>query len=100
MEKKLAVKKVPIWLSEQPEKARLQIKDRFDRIEAYGHFGDHKEVDKRANIWELRWKSGRRIYFGHIDETTIVILVGGNKNGQDKDIRKAKRILEDEEAVC
>ncbi|NGX61581.1 MAG: hypothetical protein K940chlam9_01068 [Chlamydiae bacterium] len=46
-----------------------------------------------AEVWELRWKNGRRIYFSFIPEKKILLLLGGNKNGQDKDIRKAKSLL-------
>ncbi len=41
----------------------------------------------------MHWKNGRRIYFSYIAELDIVLLLGGNKNGQDKDIKKAKNIL-------
>jgi putative addiction module killer protein len=78
-------------LEEQPIKGQVQIRLRISHIQDDGHFGDHKEVD--GEIWELRWKSGRRIYYAHIDEKKILLLLGGNKNGQDKDIRQAKRIF-------
>lgn len=42
---------------------------------------------------ELRWKNGRRVYYAEIPEKQIILLLGGNKNGQDKDIRRAKRIF-------
>jgi hypothetical protein len=40
----------------------------------------------------LRWKEGRRIYYAYIPEKKILLLLGGNKNGQDKDVSKAKAI--------
>jgi hypothetical protein len=33
------------------------------------------------------------VYYAYIPEKKILLLLGGNKNGQDKDIRQAKKIL-------
>lgn len=45
---------------------------------------------------ELKWVNGRRVYYAIMEddsgELTLVIL-GGNKNGQDSDIKKARKIL-------
>lgn len=79
------------WFEEQTEKARVQIDGRLSKIEE-GYFGDHKSVSEKDEVWELRWKNGRRVYFTHIPEKKILVLLGGNKNGQDKDIRKAKSL--------
>jgi len=80
------------WLDEQPAKAQVQIRGRLAHIQDDGYFGDHKDVGD--NIWELKWKSGRRIYYANIPERNILLLLGGNKNGQDKDIRQAKKIVQ------
>jgi putative addiction module killer protein len=80
------------WFGEQTEKARVQIDDRLSKIQDEGYFGNHKSVSDDDEILELKWKNGRRIYFAHIPERKILILLGGNKNGQDKDIRKAKNL--------
>jgi putative addiction module killer protein len=42
---------------------------------------------------ELKWKSGLRVYTARVGQMVIVVLGGGNKNGQDKDIQKAKKVL-------
>lgn len=81
-----------VWFEEQTEKTKVQIDDRLSRIQYEAYFGDHKSVSVNQEVWELRWKNGRRIYFAHIPEKKILILLGGNKNGQDKDIRKAKSL--------
>lgn len=80
------------WFEDQTEKAQVQIDGRLSRIQDVGYFGDYKSVSDENEIWELRWKNGRRIYFAPIPEKKILILLGGNKNGQDKDIRKAKAL--------
>lgn len=81
------------WRSEQPARSRIQIADRLDRIKDEGYFGDHKWL--RDNIWELRWKNGRRIYYSLIHSEQVLLLIGGNKNGQTKDINKAEKIYKE-----
>lgn len=82
------------WHDEQTEKAKVQIDDRLSKIQDEGYFGDHKNVSiDEEGVWELKWKNGRRIYFAHIPERKILLLLGGNKNGQDKDIRRAKSLF-------
>jgi putative addiction module killer protein len=44
----------------------------------------------------LKWGNGRRIYFTLVkdeNDNIIILLLGGNKNSQDKDIQRAKSIL-------
>ncbi len=81
------------WFIEQTLKERLQIEDRLLKIKVDGYFGDHKSVNKEPEIFELRWKNGRRIYYVYIPKDNVLLLLGGNKNGQSKDIAKAKNIF-------
>lgn len=80
------------WLEEQPAKSQVQIRERIAHIQDDGYFGDHKSVND--DVWELRWKNGRRIYYAYVPDKKILLLLGGNKNGQDKDIRHAKKIFQ------
>jgi len=79
------------WLENETKKSVVQIEDRISKIEAEGHFGTHKNLGNE--VWELKWQNGRRIYFACIPEYRILLLLGGNKNGQDKDIQKSKKIF-------
>lgn len=79
------------WLDEQPLKSQRQIAGRLNKIEQEGHFGDHKFLENE--IWELKWQNGRRIYYAFIVELNMVLLFGGNKNGQSKDIKNAQKIF-------
>ncbi len=85
------------WFDAQTEKAKAQIDARFKNIELYDYFGDHKPLGNR--LLELRWKNGRRVYYSLIlkEELTLVLL-GGFKNAQKKDIQKARKLLEREAA--
>lgn len=80
------------WLEEERPKSKVQIAKRLENIESEGHFGDYKD-DLGDHICELRWKNGRRVYYALIPVNNILLLLGGNKNGQDKDINQAKKIF-------
>lgn len=79
------------WYEGQPEKAQVQIMGRLEKIENHGHFGTIKNLD--YDLWEMKWQNGRRIYYAYFEKQNILLLLGGNKNGQDKDIRQARKIL-------
>jgi putative addiction module killer protein len=76
------------WLDDQSGKQQAIILARLDMV-AVGHFGDHKRFE---GLIELRWKNGTRVYTFVYGRYLVVALNGGDKNGQDRDIKKAKRI--------
>src|SRR5438132_1664381 len=79
------------WLMSLRLKERAQVEARLNRIEEYGHFGDWKSLEGTDNtILELRWKNGWRIYFYRESVASIRLLLGGKKNDQKEDIKKAK----------
>lgn len=79
------------WLSTLRLKEVAQIEARINRIEVYGHLGDWKPLEGTSNtILELRWKNGWRIYFYREGKNAIHLLLGGIKNDQKEDIKKAK----------
>ena len=65
------------WLLSQTLKARVQIADRLSNMELFGHFGTINDVED--NVWELKWKNGRRIYFAYIPEAKILLLLVPNQ---------------------
>jgi putative addiction module killer protein len=79
------------WLLAQTLKSERQVLARIAKIEYEGHFGHHKYLDDE--LWELKFNDGRRVYYVLIPEAKIILVLGGNKNGQDKDIKKAKSIF-------
>jgi len=80
------------WYETQTGKSKFQIEKRLDKIKTYGHFG-HIRDDIGDGLAELKFNDGRRIYYTIIPENNVILLLGGNKNGQDSDIRKAKSII-------
>lgn len=90
------VKKTPEfeeWFCKESQKSRHQIESRLKRISVFSYFGDFKNLG--GHLFELRWKNGRRLYFT-LDSNNCLILLGGSKNGQDKDIKEARKLIKRE----
>lgn len=79
------------WLAELQPKTRIIVLARLDHV-SLGHFGDHKRFE---GLIELRWKNGTRVYSFLWGQAVVVALYGGNKNGQERDIKKAKKIRDE-----
>jgi putative addiction module killer protein len=81
------------WLADETARSKLQIEDRLEKIRSEGYFGDQKLV--RDRIWELCRANGRRVYYALVPPLQVLLLLGGNKNGQTKDINKAEKIYKE-----
>lgn len=70
---------------------RAAILKRIDRIEE-GNFGDHHGMG--GGVWELRihYGPGYRVYYGEDGPKIVLLLCGGDKGTQNKDIRKAQEL--------
>ncbi len=82
------------WFSKlRDTRIKSRIMNRLD-LACKGHFGDHKRL--ADNLFELRFTfgGGLRIYYAIKGGTIILLLAGGDKSSQQKDIAKAKAILE------
>ncbi len=86
------------WLDRRAADARTYtaIQSRMDRV-GRGLLGDWKSVGE--GVFELRidYGPGYRIYFGRDGQSVIVLLCGGDKGGQSREIRAAKRYWRDYE---
>lgn len=80
------------WFSSQTKKNQSLVALRLARIQYDYHFGDFKYLGDE--LFELRWKNGRRIYYTKLIDNKIFLLIGGFKNGQKKDIKKARILLQ------
>ena len=71
---------------------KRKILARLDRLEN-GNFGDFRRID--SSLFELRFffGSGLRIYYARRSKQVVLLLVGGDKSSQSKDIKNARRIL-------
>ncbi len=69
--------------------ARARIQARVLRFEE-GNLGDHKSVGDGVCEARMTFGPGYRIYFGREGAAVVILLVGGDKGTQAKDIRKAR----------
>jgi len=69
---------------------RLELASRQGLRFEMGNLGDHKSVG--GGVWEARlaFGPGYRIYFGKDGPSIILLLLGGGKASQTKDIRQAQ----------
>jgi putative addiction module killer protein len=74
------------------ERARTLIASRLDRL-AYGHAGDAAPVGDGISELRIHYGPGYRVYFHREGNTVVILLCGGDKGSQAKDINTAKRLL-------
>ena len=83
------------WLTKLKDiQAKVSILRRIERVKE-GNFGDYKSIG--ADVSELRITTGPgyRIYYTKRDDEIVILLVGGDKSTQSKDIQKAKELAEE-----
>jgi putative addiction module killer protein len=73
------------------ERIRALIASRLDRL-AFGNAGDVKPVGQGISELRIDYGLGYRIYFMKRGNTIIILLCGGDKSTQAKDIQTAKRL--------
>jgi putative addiction module killer protein len=72
-------------------RARARVQARIERL-ALGNAGDVKPVGEGVNELRIDYGPGYRVYFMRHGRTIIILLAGGDKNTQAKDIRMALRL--------
>lgn len=79
------------WLvSLRDGKARAKIRVRLDRV-SQGNLGDCRSVGEGVQELRIDYGPGYRVYFGQEGAAIVLLLCGGDKNTQAKDIETAKR---------
>ena len=73
-------------------RAKAKILFRIQKLENDEHFGDCKPVGDGIRELRINFAKGYRIYFKETDGKIIILLIGGEKSTQQKDIEKAKEI--------
>ena len=76
--------------------AKIAIVRRIERIKK-GNFGDHKRID--THLWELRLSlgAGYRVYYTMRENRVVLLINGGDKSTQQKDINTARTLLKEVE---
>ena len=83
------------WLSNLADKkGKANIFNRL-RNASLGNFGDCEPVGEGVSEMRIHYGPGYRVYFVRSELTVYVLLCGGDKSSQSKDIKKAKRMALD-----
>jgi putative addiction module killer protein len=82
------------WLRKLKDlRAKAKILFRIQKIETDEHFGDCEPVGDGIRELKINYAKGYRVYFKEFDGKIIILLIGGDKSTQQRDIEKAKEIL-------
>lgn len=73
-------------------RAKAKILFRLQKLENDEHFGDSESVGEGIRELKINYAKGYRVYFKEKDGKIIILLIGGDKSTQQKDIEKAKDI--------
>jgi putative addiction module killer protein len=83
------------WLAGlRDDRARARIQARIDRLEI-GNPGDVKPVGESVLEMRIDYGPGYRVYFIRRGETLVILLAGGDKRTQDRDIAMALKLARD-----
>jgi putative addiction module killer protein len=74
--------------------AKGRITGRLERM-SFGQFGDVKALGNGINEIRLNFGPGYRIYFQQRGPVVVLLLIGGDKDTQARDIRRARQIADD-----
>ena len=81
------------WLRKLNDlKAKAKILFRLQKLEKNEHFGDCEAVGEGIRELKINYAKGYRVYFKETDGKIIILLIGGDKSSQQRDIEKAKNI--------
>lgn len=86
------------WYKKLDEALRAKVDARLQRVKITQNFGDNKSLG--SGVHELRFmsKSGLRVYYAKDGKEIVLLLIGGNKSSQTRDIVKAKEYWKDYKA--
>jgi len=83
------------WLSSLKDKdSQSLIFQRLQRLKL-GHFGDCKPLNDGVCEFRIHSGAGYRLYYSRIGRCVILLLCGGNKGSQKRNIKLAAKYLED-----
>lgn len=82
------------WFNKLDTAAALKIRTALARIET-GNLGDVKHVGQGVSERRITFGPGYRVYFGQDGDKLVILLCGGTKKRQSKDIEQAKAFWHD-----
>lgn len=85
------------WLLQLDVRVQLKVRSTIARLEV-GNFGDVKPVGGGVSERRIHLGPGYRVYFGQDGDDLVILLVGGTKKRQQRDIDQAKALWVDYKA--
>lgn len=86
------------WLKRLKDTAaRARILVRIQRLSFMGNFGDAKPVGDGVFEMRIDYGPGYRLYYALRESELVLLLIGGDKSSQQKDIVKAKKLNQEYE---
>lgn len=82
------------WMNTLDKTLKARIQSRLTRL-LENNFGDHKKLDGEISELRFNFGAGYRIYYTEIDNIIVLLINGGDKSTQQKDIKKAHNILQE-----
>ncbi|MEL6928190.1 MAG: type II toxin-antitoxin system RelE/ParE family toxin, partial [Cyanobacteria bacterium J06600_6] len=83
------------WLNGlKDRKARAIIRTRINRVRL-GNLGNCKSLGEGISELKIKFGAGYRVYFGQEGKKIVILLSGGDKSSQEKDIKGAKKYWKD-----
>ncbi len=74
--------------------ARQKVRIPLDRVRL-GNLGKHRSVGEGVYEIKIDYGPGYRVYYGLDEKTAVLLLLGGDKSTQKKDITQARMYCED-----
>ena len=69
----------------------MRIDNRIRRL-SLGNPGDVRPVGEGVSEMRIDYGPGYRVYFSQMGEALVILLAGGNKDSQERDIRRAQEL--------
>jgi len=91
------------WYNGLNNTERDIVNGKLNNIRQFGHYGrygkDYKKLQGQGKLWdglwELKFNCGYRIYYINDGNSVVVLMTGGNKASQKKDISKARNLIQE-----
>ena len=79
------------WLAAVDAQARARLLVRIRRLEL-GNPGDVKPVGEGVSEMRINYGPGYRVYYATIGKAVVLLLCGGDKKSQNRDIARAREM--------
>jgi putative addiction module killer protein len=88
-----ATKRFTVWLDRMKDiQGRARIQARIERL-AEGNPGQHRKLKHGVSELKIDVGPGYRVYYTQHEDVVIVLLCGGDKSSQAKDIQSAYNLV-------